>query len=145
MKVKIKSLVPVFSLIALIGCKSFPIESPNPTKGEFKVMILYSNGEGKTFDMAYYEKKHMPMVAGFLGDNLVSYEIDKGLSGRTPDEKVPFLAIGYFYVNSIEQYNMAIGQHRDAIVDDFKNYTNVLPLIQISEIQLLSPPLGKDQ
>lgn len=145
MKVKIKSLVPVFSLIALIGCKSFPIESPNPTKGEFKVMILYPNGEGKTFDMAYYEKKHMPMVAGFLGDNLVSYEIDKGLSGRTPDEKVPFLAIGYFYVNSIEQYNMAIGQHRDAIVDDFKNYTNVLPLIQISEIQLLSPPLGKDQ
>jgi hypothetical protein len=46
--------------------------------------------------MDYYEKKHMPMVAGFLGKNLKFYEIDKGIAGRTPNDKPPFLAIGYF-------------------------------------------------
>lgn len=36
----------------------------------FKVAILYPNGEEKTFDMDYYEKTHIPMVAGLLGKNL---------------------------------------------------------------------------
>ena len=44
--------------------------SSTPTVGMFKVEILYPNGDDKTFDMDYYEKKHMPMVAGFLGKNL---------------------------------------------------------------------------
>jgi len=49
--------------------------------GMFKIAILYPNGEDKTFDMDYYEKKHMLMVAGFLGGNLKFYEIDKGIAG----------------------------------------------------------------
>jgi uncharacterized protein (TIGR02118 family) len=103
----------------------------------FKVTILYPNGDDKTFDMDYYEKKHMPMVAGFIGKNLKFYEIDKGLSGRTPTDKVPFLAIGYFYITDVAEYNKAIAQNRDAVVSDFKNYTNIQPVVQISEIKQL--------
>ena len=103
----------------------------------FKVTILYPNGDDKTFDMNYYVKKHMPMVAGFLGSNLKFYEIDRGLSGRTATDKIPFLAIGYFYVTDVAEYNKAITQNRDAIISDFKNYTNVQPVIQISQIEQL--------
>ena len=103
----------------------------------FKVAILYPNGEEKTFDMEYYEQKHMPMVAGFLGKNLKFYEIDKGIAGRTPDEEVPFLAIGYFYVYDVAEYNKAIGQNIETIVGDFQNYTNIQPVVQISEIRQL--------
>jgi uncharacterized protein (TIGR02118 family) len=103
----------------------------------FKVAILYPNGEDKTFDMDYYEKKHMPMVAGFLGKNLKFYEIDKGVAGRTPKDKVPFVAIGYFYINDTAEYNKAIAQNRDAVVSDFKNYTNIQPVVLISEIKQL--------
>lgn len=105
----------------------------------FKVTILYPNGEGKTFDMNYYESKHMPMVAGYLEKNLQYYEIDCGISGRTPTDKVPYLAIGSFYVNDIAEYNRAIGQHRDSIISDFKNYTNIQPIIQISELKKRFP------
>jgi uncharacterized protein (TIGR02118 family) len=103
----------------------------------FKVAILYPNGEGKTFDMAYYQSKHMPMVAEFLDKNLKFYEIDKGIAGRTPNDKAPFVAIGYFYVSDIAEYNKAIAQNRDAVISDFKNYTNIQPVVQISEIKRL--------
>src|ERR1700754_5202622 len=46
-------------------------------KGMIKVTILYPNGDGKTFDMDYYSKKHMPMVAKLLGGALKSLGIDK--------------------------------------------------------------------
>lgn len=101
----------------------------------FKVTIFYANGEGKTFDMKYYEDKHMPMVASFLGKNLQFYEIDKGISGRTPNDPAPFVAIGYFYIKNIKAYNDAIAQNREAIVNDFKHYTNIQPSIQISEVK----------
>ena len=102
--------------------------------GMFKVEILYPNGDDKTFDMDYYEKKHMPMVAGFLGKNLKFYEINKGISGRTENNKPPFVAIGYFFVADVAEYNKAIAQNRDAILSDIKNYTNIQPVVQISEI-----------
>ena len=108
-----------------------------PKVGMFKVAILYPNGEDKTFDLDYYEKKHMPMVAGFLGKNLEFYEITNGIAGRTPNDKVPFVAIGYFYINDVAEYNKAIAQNRDAIINDFKNYTNIQPVVQISEIKHL--------
>ena len=131
---KIKFLLPLLALVAALGCKSHPIP-PIPKSGMFKVTILYPNGEGKTFDMAYYEGKHMPMVAKIVGPNLKFYEIDKGISGRTPNDELPFLAIGYFYIADIEAYNQAIAQHRETIISDFKNYTNVMPVIQISEVR----------
>ncbi len=75
------------------------------------------------------------MVAGFLGKNLKYYEIDKGISGRTQTDKVPFVAIGYFYVTDVAEYNKAIAQNRDAVVNDVKNYTNIQPVVQICEIK----------
>src|ERR1700741_264882 len=99
---KLKFLLLGFALIGFMSCKTSKInQSTIPKTGMFKVAILYPNGEDKTFDMDYYEKKHMPMVAGFLGKNLIYYEIDKGIAGRTPNDKAPYIAIGYFYINDV--------------------------------------------
>ena len=135
---KINFFSLIFAFIVLISCKTSQLKhSSTPEAGMFKVAILYPNGEDKTFDMDYYEKKHMPMIAGFLGKNLKFYEIDKGIAGRTPNDKVPFVAIGYFYINDVAEYNKAIAQNRDAVISDFKNYTNIQPVVQISEIKQL--------
>jgi len=75
------------------------------------------------------------MVAGFIGKNLKFYEIDKGIAGRTPNDKVPFVAIGYFYSKDIADYNKAILQNRDAVIRDFKDYSNIQSVVQISEIK----------
>ncbi len=124
------------AMFALFGCNSQePGQSPAPTAGMFKVTILYPNGEGKSFDMSYYEEKHMPMMAGFIGDNLQFYEIDKGIAGRTANDSIPFLAVGYFYIRDVAEYNKAIAANRETIVGDIGNYTNIQPIIQISEVR----------
>jgi len=136
--IKLKLLPICFALFGLISCKTSQLKNATtPETGMFKVSILYPNGEGKTFDMDYYEKTHMPMMAGLLGKNLKFYEIDKGIAGRTPDAAIPFVAIGYFYCYDAAEYNKVIGQNREAIVNDIKKYTNIQPTIQISEIRRL--------
>jgi uncharacterized protein (TIGR02118 family) len=132
---KLKLLPLCLLLIGLASCKTSQL--PAPETGMFKVAILYPSGEGKTFDLDYYENTHMPMMAGLLGKNLKFYEIDKGIAGRTPNDPVPFVAIGYFYCYDVAEYNRVIGQNIAAILEDIKKYTNIQPTIQISEIKQL--------
>ena len=128
-------LIIIF-LVGMISCKTNQSNyTITPTVWMFKIAILYPNGDDKNFDMHYYENKHMPMVAGLLGENLKFYEIDKGISGRTPSDKAPFVAIGFFYVRDVADYNKVIGMNRDSIISDFKNYTNIQPIINMSEIK----------
>ena len=103
-------------------------------KGIIKVSIMYPYAEGKTFNMDYYETKHMPMVAGYLGENLIKYTIEKGVSSGIPSQPLPYMAIGIFYVKSLSDYQAAVGPHRDAIRADFPNYTNISPVILVSEV-----------
>ncbi|WP_153797503.1 EthD family reductase [Foetidibacter luteolus] len=136
MTAKTKFFALIFAFTILISCKTSQLKhSSMPEAGMFKVEILYANGEDKTFDMDYYEKNHMPMMAGLLGKNLKFYEIDKGIAGRTPNDKVPFVAVGYFYITNVAEYNKTIAENRDAIINDIKKYTNIQPVIQISEIK----------
>ena len=133
-KLKFSSLFLAF--MGLMGCRSGQPKQV-PEIGMFKVSVLYASGPGKTFDIDYYQKKHMPFVAGLLGKNLKFYEIDKGVGGSRPNEEAPFLAIGYFYCYDVAEYNKAITQNIDTILNDIKNYTNIRPVVQISEIKLL--------
>lgn len=103
-------------------------------KGLIKVSVMYPFQEGKTFNMEYYETTHMPMVAKFLGSNLVKYTIEKGVASGIPNQPLPYMAIGTFYVKSLEEYQAAIAPNRDAIRADFANYTNVAPIILVSEV-----------
>ena len=103
-------------------------------KGLIKVSVMYPFAEGKTFNMEYYETKHMPMVAGVLGSNLVKYTIEKGVASGIPNQPLPYMAIGIFYVKSLSDYQAAIAPNRDAIRADFANYTDVAPIILVSEV-----------
>lgn len=114
--------------------KSKKHDSAVAEKGLIKVSIMYPFSEGKTFNMEYYETKHMPMVAGYLGSNLVKYTIEKGLASGIPNLPLPYMAIGTFYVKNLEEYQKAIGPNRDAIRADFANYTDVAPVILVSEV-----------
>ncbi len=103
-------------------------------KGLIKISVMYPYAEGKTFNMEYYETRHMPMVAKFLGNNLVKYTIEKGLASGMPNQPLPYMAIGTFYVKNLADYQAAIAPNRDAIRSDFQNYTNITPVILVSEV-----------
>ncbi|MEM6801101.1 MAG: EthD family reductase [Bacteroidota bacterium] len=131
-----------FLIFLLLGLSFFltNCEAPKTTelaqsqKGMIKVSILYPNEEGKSFDMDYYASKHMPMLEELFGDSLKKLEIDLGKAGRTPEEPIPFLAVGYLYFESLEAYQAAFGPHADKIRGDIPNYTNIQPIVQISEV-----------
>jgi len=103
-------------------------------KGLIKVSIMYPYAEGKTFNMEYYEGKHMPMVAKILGSNLVKYTIDKCVASGMPNTPLPYMAIGSFYVKDLKAYQEAIAPNLNAIRSDFANYTNTTPVILVSEV-----------
>ena len=79
----------IVSFLLLATCfTAFSQEKQNMAvveKGIIKISIMYPYAEGKTFNMEYYETKHMPMVAGFLGSNLIKYTIE-----YETDHKLPF-------------------------------------------------------
>ena len=134
MKTKIFILI-LGAIVLLASCgQTTSTEASKIKKGMIKVTILYPNGDGKTFDMDYYSNKHMPMVASLLGDSLKLLAIDKGIAGRTPDEPIPYLAIGYLYFDKLSAYQNAFGPNAEKIVSDIPNYTNIKPVLQISEI-----------
>ena len=132
---KLKLMVSFFLLAACFT--AFSQEKQNMAvveKGLIKVSIMYPYAEGKTFNMEYYETKHMPMVAAFLGPNLVKYTIEKGMASGIPNQPLPYMAIGTFYVKNLAEYQAAIAPNRDAIRADFTNYTNATPIILVSEV-----------
>ena len=133
---KIKFLFLFLAVIALMSsAQSLKDSDPSKIKkGMIKISIIYANGEGNTFDMDYYANKHMPMVAELFGPALKHLAIDKGLSGRTPNDKMPFLAVGYFYFDTLEEYDNAFLPNAEKILSDIPNYTNIQPVVQISEV-----------
>ncbi len=133
---KTKILILTLGAIALLsGFKQISSsDAPKIEKGMIKVAIMYPNEEGKTFNMDYYADKHMPMVADLFGEPLKLYAIDKGIAGRTPDEPIPYIAIGYFYFDKLSDYQDAFGPNAEKILGDIPNYTDIQPAVQISEV-----------
>jgi uncharacterized protein (TIGR02118 family) len=101
-----------------------------------KVSVLYPAGDSTKFDMDYYCKSHMPMVQQKLGAACKSVAVEQGLGGAAPGAPPAYTAMGHLYFDSVADFQTAFAPHAEAIMADIANYTNVQPLIQISEVKL---------
>lgn len=99
-----------------------------------KVSVMYPNTAGSRFDHDYYRDKHMPMVQNLLGEACKHYEVDKGLSGDSPGSQPRYVAMCHIFSDTVEAFQAAMGTHAREIQHDIANYTDVMPLIQISEV-----------
>ena len=103
-------------------------------KGMTKVSVLYPAGEGKTFDMDYYCNKHIPMVAGLLGDSVKGVTVEKGIGSGDPNIATPFYAVGNLYFNSVSDFEKSFGPNAEQIMGDTKNFANSEPVVLIGEV-----------
>lgn len=103
--------------------------------GMVKVAIMYPNAEDTTFDMDYYTTKHMPMAAELFGEALTAMVIDKCLGGGAPDSPPAYKAVGYFYFADMPTFQEEMGKHGPTLRDDVPNYTNVKPVVMVSQVQ----------
>ncbi len=101
-----------------------------------RISVLYPNGKGTTFDMAYYTSRHMPMLKRLCGEACKSIGADRGVSAGPPGSTPSYIAIGYATFDSVEAFEKAFGPHAAEIMADIPNYTNAKPIVQISEIAL---------
>jgi uncharacterized protein (TIGR02118 family) len=101
-----------------------------------KVSIFYPNDEGKKFDMNYYIDKHMTMLQEKLGAACRSMAAEQGLSGGEPGSPAIYVAMGHLYFDSIEAFQTAFTPHAEAIIGDMPNYTDIQPVIQVSEVKM---------
>jgi uncharacterized protein (TIGR02118 family) len=99
-----------------------------------KVSVMYPNSPGARSDHDYYRNKHMPLVKARMGDACRYYTIDKGLAGGAPGAPATYVGMCHIFADSVEAYQKAMGPHVDEILADIKNYTDIAPVIQISEV-----------
>lgn len=98
-----------------------------------KVSVMYPCVEGARFDIDYYEKCHIPMVRVALGESLKRMELDRGLSGGGKQPPI-YVAVGNMYFDTVEDFQNSFGKSSAKILGDIVNYTDLQPLMQISEV-----------
>jgi uncharacterized protein (TIGR02118 family) len=101
-----------------------------------RVAILYPKTESSTFDMGYYLSKHVPLVLARPSNmGLRRIDVDAGLGGVAPGQPAPFAAIGYMTYDTLEELQGGLAVHGAEVMGDIPNFTNVQPLIQVSQIE----------
>lgn len=91
-----------------------------------RMSVFYPSGEGSTFDLDYYRSTHVPMALKAWG--LSEAEINKGVNG-------PYVAGVHFLFESQDAVNAALAAPGTGeVLADVANFTNISPVIQMSEI-----------
>ena len=102
--------------------------------GTIKVSVFYPNGKDKTFDMDYYIGKHVPLVLALMGNDAKLGALERGLHGETFETSAPYLMMAHLYFNSLESFKSVFLANEAEIRKDMPNFTNSIPIIQVSEV-----------
>jgi uncharacterized protein (TIGR02118 family) len=101
-----------------------------------RVNILYPNKPGAKFDYDYYLNKHMPMSQSLLGGAIKGVNVEFGLNGGPPDSTPPYVATCHLLFESLDAFYAVFLPNASALQGDIANYTDVEPVIQISEVKV---------
>lgn len=99
-----------------------------------KVSVFYPNKANASFNHDYYRDTHMPLVKSRMGAGLLYYTVEKGLAGSAPGDQPTYTAMCHLYCESVASFQAAFGPHAEEIMADVRNYTDILPMMQISEV-----------
>lgn len=99
-----------------------------------KVTVMYPNTPSARFDHEYYRDEHMPLLKQRMGDACKHYTVDKGVAGGPPGTPAPYVAMCHIFCDSVESFEKAFGPHAEEILGDIPKYTDLQPVIQISEV-----------
>lgn len=100
-----------------------------------RVSVFYPTKPGSRFDIDYYVTVHMPMAARLLGAAAKEIFVEIGVSGGAPGQPAPFAAIAGFTCDSVDAFTAAFMPVADQLQGDIPNYTDIAPILQISELR----------
>ena len=100
-----------------------------------RVSILYPSKPGSRFDANYYIGVHMPMAKRLLGSAMKSVTAEIGIGGEAPGLPAPYAAIAGFTCESVDAFAAAFMPVAGQLRGDIPNYTDIVPIVQISELR----------
>ena len=103
-----------------------------------RISILYPNKPDGRFDMAYYLETHMPASIERLsaGKGFQGVAVDRGLAGGTPGAPPAYVAMCQYLFDTVEDFMAAFAAHADFLQGDMANYTDIVPVIQVSDVAI---------
>jgi uncharacterized protein (TIGR02118 family) len=101
-----------------------------------KVSVMYPYRANARFDMDYYCDSHIPLVQRALRPALKGVAVDKGLAGGVPGSAPSYVAVGHLLFDSVADFEAAFGANADEILTDIPTYTDIEPVLQISEVMI---------
>ena len=132
---KIKIRLMSFFIASPVGCIMGVLGSAKIRRcSMIKVSVMYPNKPGARFNHEYYRDKHMPLVKSKMGANCKYYTVDKGLAGGSPGAPATYVGMCHIFCDSVEAFQAGFGPHANEILGDIPNYTDLSPVIQISEV-----------
>jgi uncharacterized protein (TIGR02118 family) len=97
--------------------------------------VLYPKTADSQFDADYYFDKHLPLVRERLTSlGLTGIDAEQGLAGAAPDSPPSYAVIARLNFGSIEELQNALAVHGPELIGDIPNFTDVQPLMQVSQI-----------
>lgn len=96
--------------------------------------ILYPKKENARFDWDYYLNIHMPLSIKLHGEALKGVSIAKGVDTGIETVPVSYTAITNMLFESVDTFVEAFIPHAAILQGDIKNYSDVEPVIQFSEV-----------
>ncbi|HUS00680.1 MAG TPA: EthD family reductase [Chitinophagaceae bacterium] len=101
-----------------------------------RISIFYPNTTGGRFDTDYYINKHMPMSIEKQGTALKGVSVELGLTEEFPGTQTSYIAMCHLLYDSVEAFQLAFAPHAEVLTKDMINYTNIEPVIQVSEVKI---------
>jgi uncharacterized protein (TIGR02118 family) len=99
--------------------------------------VLYPSHDGMRFDFDYYLGHHIPMVKQRLTPfGLGAVTVDRGIGALPPAISPPYVCVCSLEFGSVQDMQRGLEEHGAEIMGDIQNYTDVHPVIQVSEVRL---------
>ena len=99
-----------------------------------KVSVMYPYQADARFDHDYYRDVHMPLLKARMGEACLFYTVDKGLAGGAPGQHPAYVAQCHIHCASVEAFQRGFGPHAKEIAADVRNYTDIAPVMMVSEV-----------
>lgn len=101
---------------------------------DIQITVLYPNTSDATFNMDYYLKSHMPMVAEEFGPyNFQGYSVLKLIGTPDPNTKPEYSMQATLQFKSIEDFRKALGDKAVKVLGDVPNFSNKEPMLMIGQ------------
>jgi uncharacterized protein (TIGR02118 family) len=99
-----------------------------------QITVLYPNTPDATFNMDYYLKSHMPLVAEEFGPyNFEGYSVLKLVGTPDPNTKSEYSVQATLNFKTVEDFQKALGDKAPKVLSDVPNFSNKDPMIMVGQ------------